>query len=516
MNDIPYAIEYMRIVIDHMNDEKEGIMTWLAEIYQAIDDLRVDDIQQLIRGAKSFQLSPWGKAQVFLGRGDFHASLQEWEPAISNYQQGLSCLEDQENVENDQAILLNNLGLVYQEQARYEDALLSYEQAIQLYDVVNDRLAKIHTISNLASVYDARGDWEKAIHYYQQGIRELEFVDDKATLASFWNNLGVVCQNSGKQESAKEAYQQCIKILDEAGESQSAKGARILMNLGEIYAELKQTGRAVQSFQNAIQICHEIGDMGLEISVRNNIGTFYAKSGNFADAINCYETCLTLALQIGDRAAEALVLNNMGSAYEDGLSYDKAYQAYLQSLALAEENQELYGIARVRNNLGVLDEKQHRMDQALSHYTEAVRVLQEIGDYYREVTSIINIASLHAKLNEYNSSRKWIERGVSISKERQFMDHLAFLSILEGDIEFSQPDRFLEACSAYAKACNYACQLNAASLSKIMEIVLKRAGTMDFSKKKELSRHILDSCGNSISNSSEEFRQALAILSKDN
>ena len=51
-------------------------------------------------------------------------------------------------------------------------------------------------------------------------------------------------QTSGQRELAKEAFEHCINILDDAGQAQSEKGARILMNLGELYAELGQTDRA--------------------------------------------------------------------------------------------------------------------------------------------------------------------------------------------------------------------------------------------------------------------------------
>lgn len=515
MSDIFYFTEYLRTTIEQRGNEEEGVMLWLAEIYQAIDELRLEDIRQLVRGAKTFQLSAWGKAQIFLGRGDFHARQHDWTSAIAMYQHGLECLKDCENIESDQAVLLNNLGLVYQEQARYEDAIFSYKHAVQLYDKVHDLIGKIHSISNLASVYDTRGEWESAVQYYKMGIQELEVADDKTVLASFWNNLGVAYQNSGNQQFAMEAFQKCVKILDDMGESLSEQGARVLMNLGEIYAERQQSIQSIQCFQSAIHVCQEIGNTSLEVSVWNNLGAFYAKNDRIGDAMNCYETCLQLTRQTGDHATESLILNNLGSAFEDAHDNEKAFHAFMQSLALAEENQELYGIARAQNNLGVLHEKQHMMDQALSHYAEAVRALHEIGDYYREVTTITNIATLHAKIGNIDDSREWIKRGVSISTQRQFIDHLAFLAILEGDIEFIHPDRFLEACKAYARACTFACHPHAKSLSKIMDITRKRANTLDITTRKELGAYILDSCGTMILNSSKDFHQTLVSLTKE-
>jgi len=240
--DIAYVIEYERAVAT--TDERKGIALWLSEIYQAIDELRLEDSQLLIHGAKSFELSLWGKSQIFLGQGDFQAQVQNWESAIVSYQRGLNCLQRVAHVENDRAIFLNNLGLVFQEQARYDDAISAYLQVIELYGSIKDTAGRSRALSNLASVYDTRGEWDKAIHHYKLSLQGMDEMADWSTFASLWNNLGVAYQTSGQRELAKEAFEHCINILDDAGQAQSEKGARILMNLGELYAELGQTDRA--------------------------------------------------------------------------------------------------------------------------------------------------------------------------------------------------------------------------------------------------------------------------------
>lgn len=515
MNDLTYAIEYIHTTIDRKGDEREGVMLWLAEMYEAIEEMRLSDIQQLIRNAKTFQLSPWGKAQIFLGQGDFQSRLQNWSAAIDRYQRGLDCLENIGYAENDGAILWNNLGLVYQEQARYEEAVSAYERAIELYNGSDDLLGKTHATSNLASVYDARGDWENAIRLYRLGIADAEKINDKSVLASFWNNLGVAYQNSGNPSSAQDAFRRSLKTLDQAGESSSVRAARTLLNLAEIYAELNETSRAAGFFQQAIHMSQEVGDPSMEISAWNNLGAFYARSGEATESIRCYETCLNLAVQVGERATEVLVLSNLGSAYEETGEYESAHTAYVQSLELAREQQEIYGMARAHNNLGVFHEKQGEPEAALYHYAEAIDALHAIGDYHREVVTIINLATLYARLGNPAKSREWMEQGVSISRERGFVDHLASLSILEGDIEFTRPDGFVRACDAYAKACKFACQPTAKSLANVMEIVLKRADTLKSIDKKVLSRHILDSCGDLIEGRSLAFHQALITLLKD-
>jgi len=91
---------------------------------------------------------------------------------------------------------LNNLGLVFQEQARYDDAISAYLQVIELYGSIKDTAGRSRALSNLASVYDTRGEWDKAIHHYKLSLQGMDEMADWSTFASLWNNLGVAYQTS--------------------------------------------------------------------------------------------------------------------------------------------------------------------------------------------------------------------------------------------------------------------------------------------------------------------------------
>jgi tetratricopeptide (TPR) repeat protein len=52
--------------------------------------------------------------------------------------------------------------------SRYREALVSWEQALQIYREVGNRQGEAASLGNLGIVYHSLGEYEKAIDFYQQ------------------------------------------------------------------------------------------------------------------------------------------------------------------------------------------------------------------------------------------------------------------------------------------------------------------------------------------------------------
>lgn len=508
-DNIFYLLEYIQAIIDLQQNERDGLALWLVEIYDALDEGRLSDALQLIRGVKRMELSAWGKAQVFLGQGDFHYDLKNWDEALVMYQDALAWFQKADSSADEQAVVQNNLGLVYQEQGRYEDAIRCFEMTIEAYQQLGDLQTKIHTISNLASVYDERGDWQKAIQYYKLGIELLSQGEDQDTLPRLLNNVGVVYQKAGQLSQAAETFQKCVDLLDEAGLSHSATAVRVLMNLMDVHAANDQASQAIHCGELAAQVSQELSDSDLESSAWNNLGAFYASRQDFSNALKSYTRSLELANRFSNRDAQALALNNLGAIYIDTGEFEKAEELYTQSLALSADLSDLYGIARAHNNLGVLFEKSKNYPKAVWHYQQAGAGLHEIADFYRETTLAINIASLYARLDDSANAWEWYEHGRQLAERYGYADLFVSLEILNGDLKFRNPILLQEACEAYSRACQYALQAGSQFLQKFIEIARKRLAWLKTEDRPSLCQAILARCHEDLQSGAPEFCEYL-------
>ncbi|MEO1510382.1 MAG: tetratricopeptide repeat protein, partial [Cyanobacteria bacterium J06633_23] len=68
---------------------------------------------------------------------------------------------------------LNNLGLVYKDQGRWDEAIQCYEQSLAVYRELGDRHGEGLTLENLGDVYFKRLNFVKAIDYWDESLEKL-------------------------------------------------------------------------------------------------------------------------------------------------------------------------------------------------------------------------------------------------------------------------------------------------------------------------------------------------------
>ena len=95
--------------------------------------------------------------------------------------------------------------------------------------------------------------------------------------------------------------------------------------------------KAIEFYEQALLIAHEVGDRRGEGVFLGNLGLTYASLGDARKAIEFYEQALVIARGIGDRYGEGNALGNLGVAYKNLGDVHKAIDFYEQQLAIVHE-----------------------------------------------------------------------------------------------------------------------------------------------------------------------------------
>ncbi len=91
-------------------------------------------------------------------------------------------------------------GKIYQSQAKYDDALVAFEQAIS----IDPKHTK--ALEEAGYEWAMKGDYDKAIEYYKRGL------DVNKKNGNLWDRLGLAYNSMGNQEEAKKAFEQACKL----------------------------------------------------------------------------------------------------------------------------------------------------------------------------------------------------------------------------------------------------------------------------------------------------------------
>ena len=103
--------------------------------------------------------------------GETYQQLQQWQAALSAYQQALSTFQPSQKSNREPltiALLRFRIGTVYQAQGQPEQALTAYQQALALYQELQFPEGQVQVLQQIGKLYEAQGKVELAQQHYQQ------------------------------------------------------------------------------------------------------------------------------------------------------------------------------------------------------------------------------------------------------------------------------------------------------------------------------------------------------------
>ncbi|MCA1990749.1 MAG: CHAT domain-containing protein [Coleofasciculus sp. S288] len=353
----------------------------------------------------------------------FQAALQSWQQALFIYQQ----LEDRSSEEK----ALGNLGLAYLTLGDYNTAIEYFQQDLVVAREIPNRRGEGNALGNLSSAYKNLGDYAKAIEYSQQHLAIAKEIQDRQSEGMALGNLGSAYRNLGDYAKAIEYFQQQLAIAKEIQDRQSEGTA--LGNLGSAYSFLGDYAKAIEYSQQWLEMARVLQDRRSEGTALGNLGIAYYSLRDFTKAIEYHEQWLEIAREIQDLRSEGTALGNLGSAYSFLGDYTKAIEYHQQQLAIAREIHDLYGEGTALNNLGVALINMGRFAEAeniLRDGIEARESLRELlgsNDAYK-VTLFEQQARTYRHLQKVLIVQNKIEAALEIAERgraRAFVELLA-------------------------------------------------------------------------------------------
>ena len=253
-------------------------------------------------------------------------------------------------------------------------------------------------VSRLCIAYPSAGSYVLELrHHPTERIRWMEVMLVSARrLKQRWaegdalGNLGNAYADLGETRKAIEYHEQHLAICRETGDRQ--REGRALGNLGVAYSELGETRKAIEYYEQALVIAREIGDSRFEGSTLGNLGVAYKDLGETPKAIEYQERRLLMAREIGDRRGEGNALNNLGTVYSLLDERRKAIEYHEQHLAIARETGDRRGEGHALGNLGVAYFHLGETRKAMEYYEKNLAIVRETGDLRGEGNTLWNIS----------------------------------------------------------------------------------------------------------------------------
>ena len=225
----------------------------------------------------------------------------------------------------------------------YEETLLLYQDAIDLFDSAGRNDKVVLTLNLIGTLHKKQGNFNKAMEYFQQGLSRAKNTNDLVGIGNSLNNMGLVHFQQDNIPKAKSFF------LESTEYKQLAKDTLGLSynydNLGQVYGQLKMLDSAIYYFELAADYKNRIGERIGGAIVQNNIGETLLINGMAARAEPYFQMALDVAQKTQFADFEKHVLLQLSKVYEQSGNVTKAFELYKQHVALSDS---LFNIAKTK------------------------------------------------------------------------------------------------------------------------------------------------------------------------
>jgi len=406
----------------------------LMQLLQCLDTMgdadRMEEISKEILAETDDQGLPLGKADATLGLGNVNYLRSEFRDAEALY---ADARERYHSVGDLEGVIEARLGLAYalMDQGRDAMAKPQLEEALEAARAIGDRRREALALRVLGLAHSKLSESSAAIRYFELAQGLFEDAGDEASLVALYNSLGELHLRTNDLPSSLDYYRKASALAQRTGFALG--GVQALLGVGWSLRLLDQDEEAVRAYETARTLAIEMGHQAIEGAALAGLGNVFADRKEFGRAIECLQSAVSMNIEAGNTRKAAEFLNDLADAYFSMGRLDDASKSSQQALTYVREPNEqaraLASLANVLRQQGHLDEARRFLELALD-IDEAMRLrvpgadlraLAFQGAERRYGSYIALLMQIAKEKEEPNASRLALE-AVERSRSRALLD----------------------------------------------------------------------------------------------
>ena len=277
-------------------------------------------------------------------------------------------------------------------------------------------------------------------------------LEDPDTIGRSLIHLGSCYSSLGQIHKAIDLFEQALDI-DEAIGDKSGQAVD-LSHLGICYGQLGLLSKAMELHEQALAINKVVGHRRGEANGLGNLGVCYMKLGRIPQAIDMLQEALVIYRELGNKAGEATGLGNLGDCFRYLGQLRRAIVLHEQALAISREigyrHQEALSLASLGAAYGDFGE----WDKAIWYCRQGTAVADAIGDVEAQSESYLSLAQVHLLAGDMPAA----QQAALAVREHDYMLNNSRYSLVTG-IAWLRQDQLAKAAEAFHDALSQADEL---------------------------------------------------------
>jgi CHAT domain-containing protein len=269
-----------------------GAISWAEKAqsaYSALGDSYGQARGQALEAASLLQVAPRPEP----GSSDSLQSAREILGKARAQLLGLVAFHAQRHEFYDQAQALNNIGITYYLEGRYDTSNLWYQRALTLYARLRERPRQALTLQNMAAVEYELGRVRESVAHYATVLTLVSQHDDPKLYTMLLNNSARANGVAGNYDTALTQYGEALELA--RGRQDTNDQQWLLYNIGSLYDSIGDRTLALEFYNEALKLTSVEHDALTRMALLRTIGNNLRESGNATAALSMHKEGLALA-----------------------------------------------------------------------------------------------------------------------------------------------------------------------------------------------------------------------------
>ena len=262
-------------------------------------------------------------------------------------------------------------GKIQVAQSNFDEGLRLINEALQLYEALNDKPAVSLCYEGIGSLLKDKGERKEAIAYYLKSVQISEEIGDRIGISNIFRSIGVTYFEIGNYTEALSYYEKALQISKEINNEETA--SRSLMNIGNVHLIQGNYPLALEYHNKSLEINEKRKDTFLISLSLSNIGHIYNNLKNYDKALVYSKKALDIQKKIGNKKRVAEILLNLGLTYSLVKDYKQAESVLMEALTITEEIQNKHLMGFALNNIGYIYQELGDYDMSIAYYEKAIK-----------------------------------------------------------------------------------------------------------------------------------------------
>ena len=270
-------------------------------------------------------------------------------------------------------------------------------------------------LAGACATWGQGGSLNDQVKDHEQKLAEARSAKNYRNVAIELNTLGPLYRQIGQPQKALDAFNQALQI-EQAGGNRSAQ-ALTQSGIAKVYTDLGQEQKALDILNQALITWRDLGNRRGEALALGEIGEAYSYLAQEDKALDYLNQALTMFRATGGRNGEANALDGIGKVYSDMSQGAKSLEYLNQALPIWREVGERRGEALTLWNMGRTYSDMGEKKQSLESYNRALTIWRELGNRQGEASTLDYLGRVYSGLGQKQTAMDYFNQALPIWRE---------------------------------------------------------------------------------------------------